>query len=46
MVEAGKVVRWLRGTGVLSRVGKTLKLPKKLQAYRVEVKDNQLLVEL
>lgn len=45
-LKDGKVVRWLRGTGVLSRVGKVLKSPKNLQTYRVEVKDDQILIEL
>jgi len=45
-LKNGKVVRWLRGTGVLSRVGKAFKSPKKLKTYRVEVKDDQILVEL
>jgi len=42
----GKVVRWLRGTGVLARVGRALKPPKSLKTYRVEVKDDQILIEL
>jgi 3-phenylpropionate/trans-cinnamate dioxygenase ferredoxin subunit len=42
----GKVVRWLGGTGVLSRVGRVFKSAKDLKTYRVEVKDDQLQVEL
>ena len=42
----GKVVRWMRGTGVLSRVGKIFKSATNLKTYRVEVKDDQLLIEL
>lgn len=45
-LKNGKVVRWLRSTGVLSRVGKVLKSPKNLKTYRVEVKDDQILIEL
>jgi len=45
-LKNGKVVRWLRGTGVLSRIGKALKPPKNLKTYRVEVKDDQILIEL
>lgn len=45
-LKDGKVVRWLRGTGVLARVGKALKAPKSLQTYQVQVKDDQLLIEL
>lgn len=42
----GKVVRWLRGSGVLSKVGKALKPPKQLQTYRVTVEGDQILVAL
>jgi nitrite reductase/ring-hydroxylating ferredoxin subunit len=42
----GKVVRWLRGTGVLSAVGRVLKSPQKLQTYPVELKKDQILIEL
>jgi 3-phenylpropionate/trans-cinnamate dioxygenase ferredoxin subunit len=42
----GKVVRWLRGTGVLSTVGRVLKSPQKLQTYPVELKKDQILIEL
>ncbi len=45
-LKDGKVVRWLRGTGVLARVGRVLKLPKNLKTYPVQVKDDQLLIEL
>jgi 3-phenylpropionate/trans-cinnamate dioxygenase ferredoxin subunit len=45
-LKDGKVVRWLRGTGVLARVGRALKPPKKLKTYQVKVKDDQLLIEL
>jgi nitrite reductase/ring-hydroxylating ferredoxin subunit len=42
----GKVVRWLRGTGVLSMAGRILKSPQKLQTYHVEVNKDQILIEL
>ena len=45
-LKDGKVVRWLRGTGVLSRVGKMFKSAQDLKTYRVEVKDDQILIEL
>jgi 3-phenylpropionate/trans-cinnamate dioxygenase ferredoxin subunit len=45
-LKDGKVVRWLRGTGVMARVGKILKSPKDLKTYRVQVEDDQLLIEL
>jgi len=45
-LKDGKVVRWLRGTGVLSRVGKVFKSAKNLNTYPVQVKDDQILIEL
>ena len=45
-LKNGKVVRWLRGTGVLSRVGRVFKSATNLKTYRVQVKDDQLLIEL
>jgi 3-phenylpropionate/trans-cinnamate dioxygenase ferredoxin subunit len=45
-LKDGKVVRWLRGTGVLARVGRALKSPKKLKTYQVKVKNDQLLIEI
>lgn len=45
-LKDGKVVRWMRGTGVLSRVGKVFKSAKNLKTYPVQVKDAQILIEL
>ncbi|MGD9116392.1 MAG: Rieske 2Fe-2S domain-containing protein [Dehalococcoidia bacterium] len=45
-LKDGKVVRWLRGTGVLSRVGRALKAPKNLKTYPVQVRDDQLFIEI
>jgi len=42
----GHVVRWLKGSGVLSTVGKALKGPKPLDAYKVKVEGNKILVEI
>jgi 3-phenylpropionate/trans-cinnamate dioxygenase ferredoxin subunit len=45
-LKNGKAVRWLRGTGVLARVGRAIKAVKDLKTYRVQVEDDQLLIEL
>jgi 3-phenylpropionate/trans-cinnamate dioxygenase ferredoxin subunit len=45
-LKDGKVVRWLRGTGVMSRVGKALKSPKNLKTYHLQVEGDQILIEL
>ena len=42
----GHVVRWLRGSGVLSAVGKALKGPKPLDTYKVKVEGDKILVEV
>jgi 3-phenylpropionate/trans-cinnamate dioxygenase ferredoxin subunit len=42
----GHVVRWLRGSGVLSTVGKALKGPKPLDTYKVKTEGNRILVEI
>ena len=41
-----KVVRWLGGAGVLTRVGRVFKSAQDLKTYPVEVKDAQILIEL
>ncbi len=45
-LKDGKVVRWLGGTGVLARVGRVFKSAQDLKTYPVQVKDDQILVEL
>jgi 3-phenylpropionate/trans-cinnamate dioxygenase ferredoxin subunit len=45
-LKDGKVVRWLRGTGVLSKVGRMFKSAQDLKTYPVQVKDDQLLIEV
>ncbi|MCX6009673.1 MAG: Rieske 2Fe-2S domain-containing protein [Chloroflexi bacterium] len=42
----GHVVRWLKGSGILSAVGKALKRPKPLDTHKVKVEDNRILVEI
>ena len=45
-LKDGKVIRWLKGAGLMSKVGKVLKPPKTLTTYPVQVKDDQILIEL
>ena len=42
----GQVVRWLKGSGFLSRVGKALKSPRQLTTYNVKVEDDKILIEI
>ena len=45
-LKGGQVVRWLKGSGLMSRVGKALKPPKTLTTYLAQVKDDQILIEI
>ena len=42
----GQVVRWLKGSGLLSRVGRALKSPRQLTTYNVKVEDDKILIEI
>ena len=42
----GHVVRWLKGSGVLSAVGKALKGPKPVATYKVKVEGDKVLVDI
>ena len=41
----GHVVRWLKGSGLISAIGKTLKSPRPLTVYQVKVEKDDILVE-
>ncbi|MFC1970518.1 Rieske (2Fe-2S) protein [Chloroflexota bacterium] len=42
----GSVVRWLKGTGFISTIGKTLKSPKQLLTYNTKIEGQDILVEI
>jgi 3-phenylpropionate/trans-cinnamate dioxygenase ferredoxin subunit len=42
----GKVVRWLKGSGLLSSVGKALKPPRPLKTYKVKIEGDTILIEV
>ena len=42
----GRVVRWLKGSGVLSMVGRVLKSPRQLTIYNVTVEDERVMIEI
>jgi 3-phenylpropionate/trans-cinnamate dioxygenase ferredoxin subunit len=42
----GSVVRWLKGTGLISSIDKALKSPQKLMTYNVKVEGQDLMVEM
>ena len=42
----GRVVRWLKGAGLLSKLGKALKSPTPLRTYQVKTEGNKILISL
>ena len=42
----GRVVRWLKGSGIISAVGRALKSPRQLTTYNVNIEDGRILVEI
>ena len=45
-LKDGAVVRWLKGSGFFSAVGKAFKPPKQLKTYSVRVEGEDILVEI
>jgi len=42
----GRVLRWLKGTGVTSKLAKVFKAPKGLVTHQVKVEGDEVLVEI
>ena len=42
----GNVIRWLKGAGLLSAIGKTLKSPQKLTTYNVKIISQDIMLEI
>jgi 3-phenylpropionate/trans-cinnamate dioxygenase ferredoxin subunit len=45
-ITDGRVVRWLKGSGLMSKVDKALKLGKPLTVYSVKVEQDRILVQV
>jgi 3-phenylpropionate/trans-cinnamate dioxygenase ferredoxin subunit len=45
-VTDGSVVRWLKGTGLISIIGKTLKSPHKLITYNTKIDGQDIMVNI
>jgi len=45
-LKSEEVVRWLKGTGLLSKIDKALKSPQSLKTYNVTVTGDSILVEI
>ena len=42
----GSVVRWLKGSGFTSKLGRVFKSPKPLKIYNVKTEDDEIRVEI
>ena len=45
-LKDGRVIRWMKGSGLISAVGKAIKSPRALTTYNVKVEDDRVLVEI
>ncbi|MFC1917559.1 Rieske (2Fe-2S) protein [Chloroflexota bacterium] len=45
-VTDGSVVRWLKGTGLISIIGKTLKSPQRLITYNTKIDGQDIMVNI
>ena len=45
-LKDGRVVRWLKGSGLISTIGKTLKSPRPVTTYNVEIDGDRILIEV
>ncbi|MFH1662933.1 MAG: Rieske 2Fe-2S domain-containing protein [Chloroflexota bacterium] len=45
-LRSGEAIRWLGGSGLLYRVGRALKSPRRLATYNVTVENDDILVEI
>ncbi|MGD9143350.1 MAG: Rieske (2Fe-2S) protein [Dehalococcoidia bacterium] len=45
-IKDGSVVRWLKGSGIVASVVKTIKQSKTLRTYPVKVEDGTVLIEV
>ena len=45
-LKDGSVMRWLKGSGFISAIGKALKSPRPLVTYNVKVQDDKILIEI
>ncbi len=45
-VTDGTVVRWLKGTGLLTTIGKMITSPKPIRTYPLKMEDDRLLIQV
>jgi len=42
----GHVVRWLKGTGFVSRLGKFIRAPVPLTTYKIKIENDRIMIEI
>lgn len=45
-ITDGHVVRWLKGSGVLSAIGRTMKGPKEVPIYKTKLEGDTVFIEI
>jgi 3-phenylpropionate/trans-cinnamate dioxygenase ferredoxin subunit len=45
-VTDGRVVRWLKGSGILTAIGKVMKSPRPIPTYKVKVEGEDIFIEV
>lgn len=45
-LKDGQVVRWLKGSGLVAMIGRTLKSPRPLTMYQIKVEGDKVWVEI
>jgi 3-phenylpropionate/trans-cinnamate dioxygenase ferredoxin subunit len=45
-LKDGSVIRWLKGSGVISALGKAIKSPRSIKTYPIKIEDNQITIDI
>jgi nitrite reductase/ring-hydroxylating ferredoxin subunit len=45
-LKDGSVIRWLKGSGVISALGKAIKPPRSIKTYPIKIEDNQITIDI
>ena len=45
-ITDGRVIRWLKGAGLIAAIGKTLKSPRALKTYPVKTENGDIMVKI
>jgi 3-phenylpropionate/trans-cinnamate dioxygenase ferredoxin component len=45
-IKDGRVVRWLKGSGLVSALGKAIKPPRSIKIYPVKIDGNQITIDI